>query len=105
MGTRYSEAMQKADASRQRHAPGPGANAVDDGAGPHIHLKGIPHLSTERLERSREFHHGAVHTPEGLSAYDGPRAGLVETGLKIKAISHELEMRGHPASTCPLCQS
>lgn len=71
--------------------------------GPSVHAKSIPNLSTERLQRSSEFYHGSIHTPEGLHEWDHPRSHMVETGLKLQAVHHELHLRGVGDGSCPHC--
>jgi len=101
---KYRNAMGKADSLLARTSPGQGATQVDDGLPGKIHLKGVPNLSTGRLTRAVEFYHGSIHTPEGLQQFDQPRQTLVDTGMKLRATTHELTMRGvSPTNTCKHC--
>jgi len=102
MATRYTDAMRAADKSRERTSPGPG-RANDAENAPTMKTKGIPHASTDRLNRSVEFYHGSIHTAEGIHEWDAPRANMVERGMKIHAITHELALRGQTPGECPLC--
>jgi len=94
------EAWQKSIA---RTAPGRGVDAPDDGAGPRVKVKSIPQVSTARLRRSLDFHHGSIHTQEGLSTFDAPRRSLVENGMRVRAITHELGLRGETPGDCKHC--
>ena len=89
--------------SLARTAPGSGVNQPDDGAGPSVKVKSIPQISTPRLERAVEFHHGALHTQEGLHANDSGRRSLIENGMRVRAMTHELRMRGVPDGDCAHC--
>jgi len=97
--------IQRWDEVMNRTSPGPGMNAKPDPAdtNPRVHMKSIPNVSTERLQRALEFGHGAYHTAEGLSEYDAPRRGLVEQGMRLKGVAHELKLRGHTPGDCPHC--
>ena len=89
--------------SISRTEPGSGALKPDDGAGPRVRVRSIPQVPTERLNRSLQFHHGSIHTPEGLREFDGPRRSLIESGMRIRAITHELGLRGEAPGDCKHC--
>lgn len=83
-----------------RTEPGPGAAMADSGISPDSHLKmrSIPNVDTDRLLRTRLWLHAQLHTVEGLRSHDG--------GLRIKAISHELALRGFNATNgCEFCDA
>lgn len=78
-------------------------NAQDDGAGPKVKTRSVPSVSTERLKRSMSFYHGMVHTQEGLHSWDDPRRGLIDNGMRLKVIAHELRLRGEEPGDCKFC--
>lgn len=86
--------------------PGPGA-ALKDTNVPvtaHLKMKSIPNADTDRLLRVRLYLHDMLHTPEGLRHFDQPRRQLVNGGLRIRAISHELHLRGYcSCNGCRFC--
>lgn len=75
--------------------PGPGADLSDQG-GTVRRSKAIPNSPTAHLQRAQFAAHMEIHTPEGIHAFDGPRRNLVERGVKLKLINHELGLRGEP---------
>lgn len=89
--------------SLARDKPGGGMNAADDGAGPHVKVRSIPNVSTERLRRAVEFGHGQIHTAEGLHDLDGPRRSMIEQGMRLQALTHELTLRGEAPGDCKHC--
>lgn len=86
-----------------RTSAGSGALKPDDGAGPRVRVRSIPQISTPRLQRAVGHFHDMLHTPEGLHEFDNPRRSLIEGGMRVRAITHELSMRGVPAGDCPFC--
>lgn len=89
--------------SMARTEPGRGALIPDDGEGPRVKTRSIPNVPTERLHRAVEFAHGRIHTAEGLHSFDDPRRSLLETGMKIRATTHELRLRGEKPGDCTHC--
>lgn len=99
----YKNAIEKSLALRSRTEPGRGVALPDDGMPGNIHLKSVPNVPTERLRRAQEFYHGSIHTQDGLHEFDMPRRSLIDTGVKLQAITHELRLRGEPKGDCPTC--
>jgi hypothetical protein len=90
----------------RRTEPGPGALLPDSElpADGHLKMKSIPNADTDRLLRVRLYLHDQLHTTEGLRNHDDPRRQLANGGLRIKAISHELRLRGYGVENgCRFC--
>lgn len=86
--------------------PGPGADKPDCGTPGTTRLKtrSIPHVATARLHRRLAILHDMLHTADGLHAHDAPRRGLIDNGVKVVGIRHELAARGHVLDTgCNFC--
>lgn len=77
-----------------RTEPGPGRDAKDDDVPgtSHLKLRSIPNVPTARLERRLEVSR-AEFTGLGLVRFDGPRRQLVEQGIHMLCIEHELNLR------------
>lgn len=104
--SQVGDAISRALEQVQRTEPGRGVNANPEPDAPAtIKQKSIPNLPTERLERALAHIHQTIHTPEGLHAWDNPRRGLIEYGVKAKAIAHELRLRGMKPGDCKHCWS
>ena len=98
-----SDAVKRWRSQMESTSPGPGKDMEDDGLGAPLKNKSIPNVSTGRLNRSLSFYHGAIHTQEGLHRFDDTKRSLVETGMKARAITHELKLRGQESGDCPHC--
>jgi hypothetical protein len=96
------DVFSRASALNQRTTPGRGVEAADDGL-TGLHLRSVPNVSSDRLRRSLSFYHGTFHTAEGLHRFDGPRRTLLDNGVRMKAIAHELKLRGDTPGECSLC--
>jgi hypothetical protein len=70
-----------------------------------VRTRSIPNVDDERLLSDLARLHEAFHTPEGLRRFDAPRRSLFDNGMKARAISAELERRGHPAPSCRFCRN
>lgn len=91
----------------KRTEPGPGAKLPDSHlpADGHLKMRSIPNADTDRLLRVRLFLHDRLHTLDGLRNHEDPRRSLANGGLRIRAISHELALRGHRAwNGCEYCR-
>lgn len=86
-----------------RTEPGPGVTAHDDGTGSHIKNRSVPNVATTRLHRELARLHDQTHTVDGLHANDAGRRSLVESGMKIRIITHELRLRGEAPGDCRAC--
>lgn len=89
-----------------RTEPGPGAKLPDSHlpAEGHLKMRSIPNADTDRLLRVRLFLHERLHTKDGLRYHDDTRRSLVNGGLRVKAISYELALRGYrPTNGCEFC--
>lgn len=90
-----------------RTEPGPGASVTDKG-NPSSALpkfKSIPNVSNARLLTARLTLHDLLHTPEGLHSHEDTRRSLINAGLRLKAIQHELALRGYRTNNgCDRCR-
>lgn len=88
-----------------RTEPGPGAAMADTDPpySPHLKMRSIPNVETTRLLWMRLWLHDQLHTTEGLHDHDDTRRALVNGGLRVKAIAHELKLRGLKSNGCRFC--
>lgn len=89
----------------RRTEPGPGSYLPEEPWTDAIpRFRSIPNVSSGRLLRSRLILHDRLHTSAGLHAFDEPRRSLVNDGLRLKAIQHELKLRGYRTDNgCAFC--
>lgn len=59
-----------------------------------VRTRSIPNVDVDRLQDSLSRVHEMVHTRDGLVAWDAPRRGLFDYGMKGLAIRDELVRRG-----------
>jgi hypothetical protein len=88
-----------------RTTPGRGMSEKDEGlpGSSKVKLKSVPNVSTPRLERRLEHFHGMLHTDEGLEQWSESKRSLVEQGIHLRTIAHELTLRGQPQGECRYC--
>lgn len=89
----------------KRTEPGPGAEMPDSGlpGSGHLKMRSIPNVDTERLLRTRLWLHDQLHTVIGLRDWDQSRRQLANAGLRVRAINHELKLRGYRGNGCRFC--
>jgi hypothetical protein len=68
-----------------------------------IKTKAIPRTETDVLRAALAAHHDALHTPEGLAKFSGPRRDLINRGMKGIKIARELHLRGFIPTPCRFC--
>lgn len=90
------------DKSIARTEPGPGG--PDDGSSEPPSYRSIPNVSTGRLIRAVTIVHGTFHTVDGLRACEMSRGNMLDQTLRLKAMVHELHLRGeHLDLQCRFC--
>lgn len=69
-----------------------------------VRTKSIPNVDADRLMDSVGQIHDQIHTPEGIRAWDAPRRGMIEMGIKSIKIHKELERRGIHHRCCRITE-
>jgi len=88
-----NSAIARSKALLARTSPGRGAGLRGDDGSPNLPLRSIPNVSTQRLRRHEREMAQMLETREGMHKFDNTRRALVEAGMKLKAVRHELAMR------------
>lgn len=89
----------------QATVPGPGVHLQETVMTDAIpRFRSIRNVSSSRLLHARLLLHDRLHTVEGLRYFDQPRRSLINDGLRLRAIQHELRLRGYRTDNgCASC--